>query len=627
MVQYSGLISIASAVGGLLVEHIVTLGGVQSLLYMALLATVLSWICDEIAYNMVHDHNAACTKVLLQRAEMKQSQIKKHNHQRNFWIAAGELIYHHDTLFLLFCEALIHQLCGNMLNITFHDGLRKSIPDSSVRAVVVGRFFATVNSIACILQIFALPYLLSHQSLPTFLKIIPLLVMVTIILSRYDYTEYFLRDTIAFGAVKILEYSIMTSATEMIYMPLDCEVRYIGKEFIRFFGHRLGKSAASIILCTLNAKYQWSHFSQSLLGFAFAALWEITMFILAQHIVATTDKSMANTPAPTPLPTPQGNSVPTSDDTTGSTIKHSFFVNPLKSLQNTPFTTPKAVMNFTFQFPWSARNSPIDNPTEDADSIDRRSFFQKGYLSHPVTPMSKAMFNPQTLSTSRSSSFLPDIFQWSSINGSISTTSLSNLLTSNSSRSIIQDQTNSDASNDTGFSSDSTESFESNPSDSESPNRQKKKRLTLRMYHDKPSYQVEDIGLSLNSNDDEEDWSSRPLSQPYPLNKVISLKDLPRMSDVDQIDIDRSDSNATTASAVTNDDYDNSDPRNSYEQYPMDKSSSQTSDHATNSKEPLMGGLRRRRQGNMNSSQDLTMVEGNMDTNLFDDITLPRRRQ
>ena len=39
-----------------------------------------------------------------------------------------------------------------------------------------------------------------------------------------------------------LEYSIMTSATEMIYMPMGHEHRYLGKELIRFFGHRMGKS-------------------------------------------------------------------------------------------------------------------------------------------------------------------------------------------------------------------------------------------------------------------------------------------------------------------------------------------------------------------------------------------------
>jgi ATP/ADP translocase len=43
------------------------------------------------------------------------------------------------------------------------------------------------------------------------------------------------------GTMKVLEYSIMTAATEMIYMPMSHDDRYLGKEVIRFFGHKLGR--------------------------------------------------------------------------------------------------------------------------------------------------------------------------------------------------------------------------------------------------------------------------------------------------------------------------------------------------------------------------------------------------
>jgi hypothetical protein len=423
MVKYSGLISIASAIGGLLVEHIVKYGGVQYLLYMSLLATVLSWLLDEIAYAMVVDHNAASTRVLLQRAEIKKSALNKHI-RSNFWIAAAELIYKTDTLRILFFEAIIHQLCGNMLNITFHDGLRKSIPDSSLRAVVVGRFFASVNTIACVLQCFVLPHILSHQSLPQFLMIIPIIVLLATVLSCFDRTELFLQDTLAFGAVKILEYSIMTSATEMIYMPLDCEVRYVGKEFIRFFGHRLGKSFASIILCTFNAKYQWSHFSQAAIAIVFACIWELIMLILAQHIVQTTD---ATAKPASPLPT-----------------------------------------------------------SSKARSLDA-----------------------QVLSSSRSTSFLPDVFQWSNNANSMSIASnLNSMVTTSASTAVSA-------------SNSSTSSFASMASNEESLAMLSSSQQQQHGYEEEDD---EDVGLSLGSSSkdeyDEEDWSSRPLL------KVISLNDL-----------------------------------------------------------------------------------------------------
>lgn len=389
MVKYSGLISIASAVGGFLVEHIVKFGGVQCLLYMGLLATVLSWLCDEIAYSMARDQDIAVkTAELLKNIALKEkeresklisngsnhhnshSSADKPKRKRNFWINAAELIFNHDTLRILFFEALIRQFCGNMLNIIFHDGLRQRIPDSSLRAVVVGRFFATVNTIASVLQCFVLPYLLSRESLPQFLMIIPVLVLLSVILSCSNNivsNALFLNVTLAFGCVKILEYSIMTSATEMIYMPFDCEVRYIGKEFIRFFGHRLGKSFASLLLCTLNAKYIWSFKLQSLIAIIFAILWELIMIRLAQHIIIS-DKLHA-----------------------------------------------VAVGN-SFEESTAFEDEIVPSKYIDKKLLDGKKSF---YLSSKPREHTSLTLDPQVLS-SRSTSFLPGVFQWSPSNNSLS---------------------------------------------------------------------------------------------------------------------------------------------------------------------------------------------------------------
>lgn len=297
MVQYSGLISITSAFGGLLVEYIVGFGGVRALLFMALVAAVLSCVFDEIAYCIVSDFHK--TKALMSpQIKHEEQKLKKDvsNQKQNFWMSATQLILSNETLRILFYEALAHQWCANMLNLIFYDGLRQSIPDGSLRAVVIGRFFATVNGIASVLQCFVLPYLLSTQTLPQFLIAIPLLVFIAIIYSFVDTNALFLKDTIAFGTVKVLEYSIMTSATEMMYMPLDYEKRYIGKEFIRFFGHRLGKSAASITLSTMNAKLQWSHFTQSRIGILLVIIWEVVMISLAYHMIIVSESGESNKP-------------------------------------------------------------------------------------------------------------------------------------------------------------------------------------------------------------------------------------------------------------------------------------------------------------------------------------------
>ena len=108
----------------------------------------------------------------------------------------------HPTLQLMFLEALVHQCCSNMLNMMFHDGLRTEVPLDSARAVLVGRFFATVNIAACVLQIFIMPSVLSHSTLPRVLSAIPL-ILLTMVVGGFVY-PCLLSVMLAFGSLKVL---------------------------------------------------------------------------------------------------------------------------------------------------------------------------------------------------------------------------------------------------------------------------------------------------------------------------------------------------------------------------------------------------------------------------------------
>ena len=99
-----------------------------------------------------------------------------------------------------------------------------------------------------------MPSVLSVSTLPQVICSIPIVILV-IVIGGYIYPSL-LTVMFGFGALKVLEYSIMTSATEMIYMPMNSEQRYLGKELIRFFGHRMGKSAAVMILSAASAHFR-----------------------------------------------------------------------------------------------------------------------------------------------------------------------------------------------------------------------------------------------------------------------------------------------------------------------------------------------------------------------------------
>jgi hypothetical protein len=89
---------------------------------------------------------------------------------------------------------------------------------------------------------------------------------------------------IYFNPPKVLEYSIMTSATEMIYMPMDHDQRYLGKELVRFFGHKMGRTVAVFVLSAANAHFNPSIWMQSSWAGVITALWIVIMSYLSTHL-------------------------------------------------------------------------------------------------------------------------------------------------------------------------------------------------------------------------------------------------------------------------------------------------------------------------------------------------------
>ena len=306
LVKFAGAVSIASAIGGCAVEQLVKIGGVLGLLIAALVCTIISLLAAEISYVLnksettdketkLKNSNGEVNSDIptttqsnddkeINNLKSRRSSFKSNSSSTSVWLDGWEMMLKNDMLQMLFAEALIHQVCANMLNLMFHDGLRFSIPNDRERATVVGRFFATVNVTACIFQCFFLPIILSQSSLPYVLILIPVVIFC---MSMFAFLSPCLLSTMfVFGSLKVLEYSVMTAATEMIYMPMGQDVRYLGKELIRFFGHKLGKSAASLILSAVVGHMQPSLGTQSLWSAMFTCIWGIIMYILTGKLMS-----------------------------------------------------------------------------------------------------------------------------------------------------------------------------------------------------------------------------------------------------------------------------------------------------------------------------------------------------
>jgi hypothetical protein len=297
IVSFSGVVSIASAVGGFAVEQLVTIGGVQLLLLSSCVSVLACFVLGEIAFQMRPHENVVFSSsfipteynVTIDATGENITKLSIHNGKHltqkkksNFVLDSWNLIWKHRILQLLLVEGVVHQLCTNMLNMMFLNGLKKEVTQDSVRAMLVGRFFASVNIVVCALQIFVLPIVLSQASLPRVLTKVPLIVMCVAALGvlRPGITSVM----ISFGVIKVLEYSVMTAASEMIYVDMGHEVRYLGKELIRYFGHKMGKSAASLLLSGLIAQFDPTLRTQSLWGAGLSLCWAYSMYQLANHL-------------------------------------------------------------------------------------------------------------------------------------------------------------------------------------------------------------------------------------------------------------------------------------------------------------------------------------------------------
>ncbi|RYG65579.1 hypothetical protein EON64_11625, partial [archaeon] len=281
LVSFSGIVSIASAIGGCTVEKLVNLGGVHWLLISVLLSILGAWCCTEGAQCIVTEHKLHTDKPLSKPTH--KTEVTTTKKKTGFWSDSYQLISSHKILQLLFCEAVCHQLCTNMLNIMFHNGLRESAVDDEMKAKLVGRFFATVNIIVVSLQCLVLPSILSCATLPIVLNCLPVVVLFSVSVGMvYPSVTAVM---IGFGSMKVLEYSVMNAASEMIYVPLGHEVRYLGKELIKFFGHKLGKSLSSVIISTAIHKFSPSLQQQSIWGLGFTVIWGASLLWLSKHLV------------------------------------------------------------------------------------------------------------------------------------------------------------------------------------------------------------------------------------------------------------------------------------------------------------------------------------------------------
>jgi len=164
---------------------------------------------------------------------------------------ANNLFQRVPTLGALFCEVLTFQSLATMLNVCMVTKLKDDVVNDGDRAAWNGKFYAYVNGISGLFQFVVLPLFLKKVEPKWIWRLMPIIPMGCSLFQCLQVDPSLSILAFSFLAAKIMDYSLRNVVNEMVYVPLDFESRYVGKEVIGVFANRFGKSGMSLLLSGL----------------------------------------------------------------------------------------------------------------------------------------------------------------------------------------------------------------------------------------------------------------------------------------------------------------------------------------------------------------------------------------
>eukprot|EP00554_Chaetoceros_debilis_P001069 CAMPEP_0194087252 /NCGR_PEP_ID=MMETSP0149-20130528/24158_1 /TAXON_ID=122233 /ORGANISM="Chaetoceros debilis, Strain MM31A-1" /LENGTH=560 /DNA_ID=CAMNT_0038770545 /DNA_START=207 /DNA_END=1889 /DNA_ORIENTATION=+ len=258
----SGLTSITSAASGLGVRSLVEKLGLPGALGVAGVILVTSLIFTEKAYTISDAGGFTPADDQMKKKPRhgssntrKTSTEQEEGHEAGLVKKASALFGRVPVLKALFIEILAGQGLATLLNVLFVTKLSESLPDDTVRAGWMGKFFASINVVAMCLQFGVIPRIMPHLEPRYLWRFMPMTMVTALsyLCLNENPTLYLISG--CFMLFKVMEFSIRRMLDEMVYVPLDFESRFLGKEIISVFGYRFGKSGMSLALSGLTSMF------------------------------------------------------------------------------------------------------------------------------------------------------------------------------------------------------------------------------------------------------------------------------------------------------------------------------------------------------------------------------------
>ena len=284
----SGLTSISSAIGGVGVSSLADKINLSGALFCATVSLVLSLFATNAGYSIAEKNGFDPSDNPKHKSKVvgKQSKTKTGDDQETGLIKKATTLFQRvPVLWALFLEILASQGLVTLLNVCFVHSLSSSITDDHVRAGWIGNFYALINIISMVLQFGVLPFLMQKIEPKALWRFIPAISLALTTFQALQRNPSLNLVSASLLTMKVLEYSARRMLDEMVYVPLDFESRFVGKEIIGVFGYRFGKSIMSLSLSGLTSAFGSFNLQQLSILCGLAALaWAKTAWHLSSLV-------------------------------------------------------------------------------------------------------------------------------------------------------------------------------------------------------------------------------------------------------------------------------------------------------------------------------------------------------
>ncbi len=146
---------------------------------------------------------------------------------------------------------MLSQFVINLANFKFNLGVESYVSGAEGKGVFLGKIYSSVNFVSFIFQIFLIPILLKVFREQKVHLLIPVIFLAIFVSSSFSLG--FAPVAIMFVAMKGVDYSLFSTAKEMLYFPISKEARYGAKYIVDMVVYRFSKMLISLVLLTFTS--------------------------------------------------------------------------------------------------------------------------------------------------------------------------------------------------------------------------------------------------------------------------------------------------------------------------------------------------------------------------------------